>query len=81
MLSRNVFSDILYFVLENKFGFSMYRRALEPQVKVSYDKVTPGEVLAWLFMWVLSHKIILLSIFFKGMLLLTYFLQLKQKEG
>lgn len=53
----------------------MYRRTLEPQVKVCCGKVTPAEVLAWLFMWVLSHEIILLSIFVKGMLLLTYFLQ------
>lgn len=77
MLSCNVFSDNLYFVLENKSVFSMYKRTLEPQVKVCYGKVTPAEVLAWLFMWVLSHEIILLSIFVKGMLLLTYFLQSK----
>lgn len=81
MLSCNVFSDIFYFALENKSGFSMYRRALEPQVKVCYGKVTPAEVLAWLFMCVLSHEIILLSVFVKGILLLTYFLQSKQKEG
>lgn len=59
----------------------MYRRTLGPQIKVCYGKVTPVEVLAWLFMWVLSQEIILLSVFVKGMLLLTYFLQSKQKEG
>lgn len=78
MLSCNIFSDILYFILEKKSVFSMYRRTLEPMV--CYGKVTPAEVLAQLFMWVLSHEIILLSVFLKGMLLLTYFLQSKQKK-
>lgn len=42
-------------------------------------QMIPAEVLAWLFIRVLSHEIILLSIFLKGMLLLTYFLQSRQK--
>lgn len=42
-------------------------------------QMIPAEVLAWLFIWVLSHEITLLSILVKGILLLAYFLQSKQK--
>lgn len=42
-------------------------------------QMIPAEVLAWLFIQVPSRKIMLLYIFIKGMLLLTYFLQSRQK--
>lgn len=42
-------------------------------------QMVPAEALAWLFIWVLSHEITLLSILVKGILLLAYFLQSRQK--